>query len=47
MKCKCGVVITEEQDKENERIAEESKTPKLDMCIVCWLEYAEHATTGN
>ena len=47
MKCECGKEITEIQDMENEKIAQKSKTKKLDMCIYCWISYCNHATTGE
>jgi len=47
MKCECGREITKIQDKENEEIAQESKTKKLNMCCYCWIHYCHHATTGD
>lgn len=47
IKCDCGQEITAEQDKLNAEIAEETKTPKLDMCDRCWLDYCHHAVTGD
>lgn len=46
-KCECGIEITKEQDKENERIAKESRTKKVNMCADCWNDYTDHVLTGN
>ena len=46
-KCECGREITDEQDKKNREIAQETKSPKLNMCDNCWWDYCEHAITGN
>lgn len=46
MKCKCGNEITIEQDKENQEIADMSKTEKLNMCKKCWTDYCDHAVDG-
>ena len=46
-KCECGKEITKQRDKQNDDIAEKTKTTKLDMCDECWDSYCEHATTGN
>ena len=45
--CECDREITKVQDKENEKIAQESKTKKLDMCGYCWISYCHHAFTGE
>jgi len=47
MRCECGKEISEERDRDNEKIAQESKTPKLHMCDDCWWRFCEHAITGN
>ena len=43
----CGKEITEEQDKVNQQIADESQTEKLDMCPECWQAYIYHISTGQ
>ena len=47
MKCKCGKIITEEQDIKNKIVANETNTPKLDICDECWVNYCNHAVTGE
>ena len=47
MKCECGKTITKKRDLENNKIAKETKTPKLDMCAECWVAYCEHALMGE
>lgn len=46
-KCSCGRVITERQDKENDRIARDSNAEKVNMCADCWSDYCHHALTGE
>lgn len=46
-RCYCGAEITKEQDSENSRVAQETKTKKLDMCDECWGNYCYHAITGD
>jgi len=47
MKCECGQEITKKQDLENEQVAKETKSKKLNMCDKCWTTYANHAITGD
>jgi len=47
IKCECGKEITKEQDLENDKIARDSKTKKVDMCDDCWASYCDHAITGD
>lgn len=46
-KCDCGKEITQEQEAINISISQKSRTPKLDMCNDCWIDYVFHATTGE
>lgn len=43
----CQKELTEEEIKENKRIAQETNTKELTMCELCWHYYCEHAITGN
>ena len=47
MQCQCGNTITERQDKQNDEIAKDSNTKKVNMCDSCWEDYCHHALTGD
>lgn len=46
-KCDCGKEITQEQEAININISQKSRTPKLNMCNDCWIDYVHHAITGE
>lgn len=47
IKCECGIIITEEQDLYNNKVAKKTNTPKLNMCAECWANYCDHVVTGE
>lgn len=46
-RCDCGLSLTENEIKTNEKIAKETGSPKLNMCSLCWDDYCHHAETGE